>query len=376
MILFLYKGGRRGTPAVPQGPEEFFYGAAGLVRAGYPVDMLDAEAIASLAGVRSADAPAGALWRALRVPIAAALPGFPLVVASHLLHPKVCERLSRADTIVATTTGFAYALAGLKATGRLRARTVALAMGILADSRATMQRALFARLLRHVELVAFSEAEAGFLRARLPGHPAIARISFGVDAGFWRPGVEAPTASPPYVLAVGNDGNRDWATLVAAWSEDLPKLRIVTRLPLPALPANVEAVAGSWHGGGLSDAALRTQIREAALVVVPVRPTIQPSGQSACLQAMACGRPVVVTDFEGLWDRDKLRHAETCYLVPPCDPAALAATVREALKSPRAEEIGRAARDTVERGLTSDHMAAALGAVLAPMGDQREDAAS
>ncbi len=365
MTLFLYKSGRRGTPERPAGPDEFFYGAARLARLGRHVDVLDADDVARLAGAQSVGAARGWAWRVARAPIAAVLPGFPSIIASHFSARAVRARLEAAGTVVATTTGIAYALATLKATGRLDARVVVIAMGILADSLPQPQRALFAMLLRHAEIVTLSTAEAGFLRARLPGHPGVSDIPFGVDARFWSPAEPGATAGAPYVLAIGNDLQRDWSTLIAAWGPDLPNLRIVTNHRLPALPANVEHLRGDWHAGALSDEQVRDLYRGAALVVLPIRPTIQPSGQSACLQAMACGRPVLISDIEGLWDRGRLRDGESCYLVPPEDPAALGARVRATLRDDEGRAaVGRTARRLVETHFNSDRMGDALDAIL------------
>ncbi|MCA3245009.1 MAG: glycosyltransferase family 4 protein [Azospirillum sp.] len=365
-FLFLYKSGRRGSPAAPTGPDEFFYGAAGLARAGHSVDCLDSEAIAALAGIAKPSEPAGLGWRIGRAPLAAALPGFPCAVTSHLFHPAMRERLSAAETIVATTTSYAYALATLKAAGQLKSRVIALAMGIFPDVQPAWQRAFFGRLLKRIDLVALSSVEADYLRARLPKHGRISDICFGVDTGFWTPGTEQ-TLAKRYVLAIGNDLQRDWTTLVSAWSPELPPLRIVTRFELPPLPENVEVIRGGWHGGGLSDEAVRDLYRNAALVVLPIKQTIQPSGQSAGLQAMACAAPIAISDYDGLWDRPSLRHAETCFLFRPGDPRALRECVRAAIADPDLRlRIGRAASTLVQKCFTSDHMSKQLGALLLP----------
>lgn len=365
-ILFLYKGGRRGSPAAPIGPDEFFYGAAGLARAGYPIDSLDAEAVAALAGLANSSEPAGLGWRIARAPLATALPGFPCAVTSHLFHPAVREHLSAAETIVATTTSYAYALAALKAAGHLKRRVIALAMGIFPDVQPTWQRTLFGRLLQHIDLVALSSVEADYLRARLPKHGRIFDICFGVDTGFWTPSTHR-TSAKSYVLAIGNDLQRDWTTLVSAWSSDLPQLRIVTNLDVPPLPDNVEHIRGGWHRGGLSDEMVRELYRNAALVVLPIKQTIQPSGQSAGLQAMACAAPIAISDYDGLWDRSGLRHAETCFLFRPGDPRALRKCVRAAIADPELRlRIGGAASTLVHERFTSDHMSKQLGKLILP----------
>jgi len=365
-LLFLYKAGRRGEPSRPEGPDEFFYGASGLARRGYAVTALDSAEAARLAGVPDDVTPAGAVWCLARRPLAALLPGFPTIVASHLSQPAVRARLAAADVVVATTTGLAYAAAELRARGGFAGRLIVIAMGIFADTQPQRQRLLFARLLRQATLLAISRAEADFLRARLPGHTDIHYIPFGIDATFWTPAAAGtPPAARPYVLAIGNDLQRDWATLVAAWTPEMPLLRIVTQLPLPPLPANVEAIRGGWHEAALSDSQVRDLYRGAALVVLPIRQTIQPSGQSACLQAMACGKAVVLSDIDGLWDRTQMRDGHACWLVPPGDAAALGARVRAALADPDAcAALGAGARGIVESHFTSDRMGEAFAAVL------------
>jgi glycosyltransferase involved in cell wall biosynthesis len=70
------------------------------------------------------------------------------------------------------------------------------------------------------------------------------------------------------------------------------------------------------------------------------------------LEAMACGRPVVMTASPGL--SEYIRHDETGLIVPPGDVEALARAVEALLAEPeRATEMGAAARTTVARYSTS-----------------------
>ena len=55
-------------------------------------------------------------------------------------------------------------------------------------------------------------------------------LTFGVDAGFWTPGDGREGGNEPYVLSIGNDTHRDYATLIAAWNTDFPKLQRMSRL--------------------------------------------------------------------------------------------------------------------------------------------------
>ena len=72
---------------------------------------------------------------------------------------------------------------------------------------------------------------------------------------------------------------------------------------------------------------------------------------------MACGRPVVLSNIKGLWDREVLRDGANCLLVPPGDPVALAAAIDRLRADPALRRrIGTAARHTAEIHFPLDRM--------------------
>ncbi len=178
-----------------------------------------------------------------------------------------------------------------------------------------------------------------------PAHTST--FDFGVDTAFWSPGDTAEPRETAGVLAVGSDPSRDYATLLAA-ETDLP-LTILTRLPVSPPPGrrNVTVRQGSLHAASVTDAGLRDMYRAAAIVAVPLADVWQPTGQSVTMQAMACGRPVVLTKGRGLWDTQAFVDGENCVLVPPRDAAAWTAAI-EMLAGDAAlrKRIGAAARET------------------------------
>ncbi|MFM8886503.1 MAG: glycosyltransferase, partial [Chthoniobacterales bacterium] len=70
----------------------------------------------------------------------------------------------------------------------------------------------------------------------------------------------------------------------------------------------------------------------AACVVVPLKESPQPSGQSVAMQAMMCGAPVVHTKTSGWWGGDTIRAGQEVLLVPPADAPALAAAAVSAVR--------------------------------------------
>ena len=316
-------------------PTEFLFGAVELERAGHLVTHyeVDPARVSGPLARRAIDLQAGAG----RLP--------PHLSATVLAQTRrLLPALGSADVIVATTTGTAVALAAWRSLGRLRRPLVGIVAGLVNRPWSRARRVTTLPLLRAMHAVLYGDGE---LAQSLALHPSLAdRVHvnrFGVDSGWWTP--ETSTRAEG-VLAIGNDGNRDWTTLLnAAGSIDAP-VRVFTRHEAPGkLPDNVTWRAADWHRALLSDDDVRRLYREAAVVVVPVRDVPQPSGQSVTLQAMACGRPVVLTRTRGLWAPASLDDGEQVVLVPPADPAALAVAVSELLVEPsRAAQLGARAR--------------------------------
>lgn len=355
-ITYLFRAGRRGRLGEPGAyPTEFFYGYVQLAARGFDVRLVeDAEVgmgppLPPLARfVNRASGLAG---------------GLPLGMALNLITSRGTRRLDDAGLVVATTNGMGLSLAFAKAIGDLRVPVLLIAMGVLPIRPGVIQRTAVAALSRHIHLACISRNEREFLQRLMPGR-LVHYIPFGVDADYWRPG-GGDGGDGDYVLAIGNDPHRDWATLVRAWSLDLPPLKIVTNLPVPAAPANVEVVCGDWRKRLLTDNEVRDLYRRALFMVVPVRDTMQPSGQSACLQAMACGKPVVLSDMAGLWEPDLMRHGENVLLVRPGDAGALSDAAHRLAKSAELRvSLGRGARHVIESDLNTDAMAKSFAAVF------------
>jgi glycosyltransferase involved in cell wall biosynthesis len=359
-VVFFFRGGRadlldrveRGT-----GPDEFLYGMNHFTALGFETSFAEA-----------AVGDGEALRRVLR-PFETAISMF-LGCGFSLANPWIHWRtLQEADVIVSTTDGNTLPLLALKSLGKLRCPVVAVTQGLFEMTErlgskpwATLAVSRVADFMRQADRVAvLGEGDReGFCRVfGSEFSERVVDVQFGVDAQFWSPG---PVAQRGPVLSVGSDVLRDYETLLEA-AGDLP-LRIVTRLPVTARNAST-LVNGHVDEGGL-----RQLYREAPCVVVPVKDQERDSGHSVTLQAMACGRPVILSDTRGLWDRDHLAHGENCYLVPPHDSIALRAMMERVLAAPdEAERIGANARRLVESRYTSRHFAEHLArAVRAALG--------
>lgn len=351
-VAFLFKDGRRGRIGQP-GPREFFYGATELPGLGLPVAVLEEGELGAGFEPPFLESTATALAHGLF--------GLNANSLRRVFRRSVLAELNRFDVIVATTNAQGLALAAARAAGRLSSRVLLIAMGLLPLGAPSRHRAIYRRLLRHVSLVTLSRGEESYLRQRLGPAQNADYLPFGVDLGFWTAENEVQAEQGDYVLSIGNDSQRDYATLATAWAPDFPWLKIVTQRPVPSSAGDVEVVRGDWTQMLLSDEEVRRLYRGARFVVLPLRQSVQPSGQSACLQAMACGKAVIISDTAGLWDRTAMQNGETCVLIPPSSPRALATSVENLLRDPeRAVAIGRRARAAVERYFGLDRMSAAL----------------
>ena len=179
---------------------------------------------------------------------------------------------------------------------------------------------------------------------------------FGVDTDFWCPG-PANLPEADFVFAAGSDPKRDYDCLMAA-PLDVP-LRILTRRRVPGAEARgkIKIIRGSYHDMAVTDLVLRDLYRAAEVVVVPVRDVFQPSGYSVTLQAMACGKPVILSRIKGLWDPEVFDSGVNCVLVEPGNRNELAREIQRLIDDPQLRaDIGKAARETALTSFNLERM--------------------
>ena len=212
--------------------------------------------------------------------------------------------------------------------------------------------------LDHVAFMSPADREQAMARYSL-AEAATSVFHFGVDTAFWTPSREG--AGDFNVLAVGSDPSRDYGTLLA--SDPGCPVHIVTTLAVAA--ANVTVTRGDFFQSPLSDGALRELYGRAGVVVIPVHDVFQPSGQSVALQAMACGRPVILSRNKGLWAPELLVDGENCLLVAPGDAGALSSAIGRLMNdSSLSQRLGARARETVQAHFTLAHMERSLAALV------------
>jgi glycosyltransferase involved in cell wall biosynthesis len=280
-----------------------------------------------------------------------------------------CRRAANAaDVVLSTVDTVGIPLVLLARARAVRRPIVYVSIGLLdriARLRNRPMEHLYRRAFAAVDtVVAYGHAEAEALRAWLapaPRCPRVEFVPFGVDTRYFSPVDVDPDVD---VLSVGADPQRDYQ-LLARVAAELPDrmFQIVTdserARALVGLPPNVALDAD------VAFAEIRGRIARARVVGLPVRDNLYSGGTTVLLQAMAMGKPVVVSRTAAVATGYGLVDGENCRLVAPDDERAFAAALQDLLSDPEAaESLGARARATVERGLGWDRYVDALAELL------------
>lgn len=355
-VLFILPDGRAKRLQFDHGafPDEFFYGYCQLARReGWQVDLLARRFHSSL----------GFYAQKLIHWFTHLSPDFSDAAGLNV------HLLERNDAIVSMSEPVLFMLALRQLQRTDGAKLVLILMG--AEKRLERSRAPWAthRILRWLlhrlaAIIVIGEGERDYLITQQLASPArVHLVQFGVDTKFWVPAGNDGVGD--YVLAIGNDDGRDYDVLLQAIGPHRLRLHTVRRVTDAPLPPNVTLTRGDWTGQALSDLDLRALYQGSRFVVTPLKDSTQPQGQSVTLQAMACGKAVILSQTRGLWSRSLMRHLENCYLVPSGDVPSLRAAIERLAADPGlCAQIGAEARRSVERHFSSDLMGDRIGAIL------------
>jgi glycosyltransferase involved in cell wall biosynthesis len=279
-----------------------------------------------------------------------------------------CRReLNRADVVFSTVDTVGIPLVLLARGGLVRTPVVYAAIG-LPERLVQLKNGAMRRLYRSAygrlhTIVAYGSGEVDALRGWLGDDGSrVVFVPFGVDCDYFRPDYSRPAAVD--IVSIGADPRRDYGLL----------LEVARRRP----GWSMLAVASGDHAPDLAAApgnvrveldvpleVVREQLLTARVVALPVRANTYSGATTVLLQAMACGKPVVVSRTAAIAEGYRLENGRNCLLVPPGDVEALERGVSMLLEDPdRAATVGAHARATVERHLGWERYAAAVRELL------------
>lgn len=162
-------------------------------------------------------------------------------------------------------------------------------------------------------LVFLSEGEFNFAKKNFPKHiNKYFFIPFAIDLTLWK---MSSNQDSKYILFVGNDGNRDFR-LAENISKKLPNEKFVYVSELidkNNINSNSQLFSGSWGSPAIDDLELRNIYQNAKLTIIPLKNSLQPSGQSVALQSIACGTPVLITETSGFWDKKNFKNKKNIF---------------------------------------------------------------
>lgn len=287
---------------------------------------------------------------------------------------------NRADVVLSTVDTVGIPLVLAKRAGLLRRPLAYVAIGLperLARLRGERMRRLYAQGLAGTSrVVAYSEHEAEELRRWVAAHGLEARVEFvrfGVDTDALVPSRDDLVDD---VVSVGADPHRDYELL----------LGVARSMPSVSFRLVVTADRARTLGGAPANVTIETDLRfgemyrrlaRARVVALPVRENSYSGATTVLLQAMALGKPVVVTRTQAIATGYGLVDGENCRLVPPGDEVvfarALGTVLRDELHS---RALGASARRTAERELSWRSYVARLEQLVLDASGGRADARS
>lgn len=140
-------------------------------------------------------------------------------------------------------------------------------------------------------------------------------IPFSIDVEFWK-NENNDLSNRQNILFIGNDQNRDFE-LLKKIANSLPEKNFlfVTNSEFLNLPSNVRMLKGSWRTELISDSEIKNLYMSSWLSIIPLKESLQPSGQSVALQSMSMNIPVMISLTKGFWDEDLFEDEKNIYFI-------------------------------------------------------------
>ena len=168
-------------------------------------------------------------------------------------------------------------------------------------------------------------------------------IPFSIDEKFW---TNSKNKKDNDILFIGNDGNRDFEKLnkISTILNELDFVYVTKNIKKEEIKQdNVTLVEGHWNYNFLTDTDIKEFYERSKLTIIPLKDSIQPSGQSVALQSMSIGTPVLISKTKGFWDHTYFKNRENIYFIDgECSAEDWAKRIKEILSNKKElENISR-----------------------------------
>ena len=89
------------------------------------------------------------------------------------------------------------------------------------------------------------------------------------------------------------------------------------------------------------------EVQKSKLTIIPLKNSLQPSGQSVALQSIACGTPVLITKTEGFWDTKNFQDQKNIFFAKDNDLSNWIDKIKNILEMD-SERIGKVISNGIE----------------------------
>ncbi|MEB3314107.1 MAG: glycosyltransferase family 4 protein [Cyanobacteriota bacterium] len=262
--------------------------------------------------------------------------------------------LDQDDVIYCSDSDIGFPLAIL---ARLRRCPPKIVVHVMAPKRPRFQLAVkLFNLSKVIQLFTVTDQEkAGFIRRLVPGAQVFV-VPEQTDARFFTPGEGKMSKNRPLIASAGLE-QRDYITLAQATQEKnidvkvcafSPNASLHQRKDLPSpVPENMEIRYFDF-------VELRDLYRSADIVVISLLQNHYSAGLTVLMEAIACGKPVIMTENIGL----TMEFVEKGFILgtQPGDANSLAAAIDHLLANPEAaQDMADKAHDYFLKHHTSEH---------------------
>ena len=169
---------------------------------------------------------------------------------------------------------------------------------------------------------------------------------FSVDLEIWK---NDNSQKNDEILFVGNDGNRDFelAELISTNMSNAKFTFVSEEINKSNTHKNSRIFSGSWGNPKIDDIELRELYQKSKLTIIPLKNSLQPSGQSVALQSIACGTPVLITKTEGFWDTKNFQDQKNIFFAKNNDLSNWIDKIKNILEMD-SERIGKVISNGIE----------------------------
>ncbi|PLX28267.1 hypothetical protein C0581_02935 [Candidatus Parcubacteria bacterium] len=208
-------------------------------------------------------------------------------------------------------------------------------------------------------IVCYGYEEAVQLRKKLGAtDDTVIFMPFGVDVNYFDPSyISTQSADDKYMFCIGADPQRDFELLFEAVRDiDYPLLVVTTKQRYAELKEKGMVIPKSVTiKTDIPFKMVREYLSGAQAVLLPVKENTYSGATTTLLQAMALGKPVLVSQTGAIKDGYFLQDRNNCMLVRPGDIDELRHGIKEISEDTYDFfNMGKKARETVENKLNWD----------------------